>query len=170
IFRGAGQGFRRRRRRLWYQKVQRWSLFFLTMWSGGLAKKWTLEGLLLEVFLAGGVGRFQGRGFGDRDIPPAGAIRCVDKRVGVDVDEGGLVRSFGGSHGLLQVFDGVLPGLDFNDIKAVAAGIHGQVNGQDLLALEVLLFFVVLAVPGTKALRTNGFGQVADGSIAVVLD
>src|SRR5699024_12635886 len=105
-----------------------------------------------------------------RDIPPAGAIRCVDKRVGVDVDEGGLVRSFGGSHGLLQVFDGVLPGLDFDDIKAVAVGIHGQVNGQDLLALEVLLFFVVLAVPGTKALRTNGFGQVADGSIAVVLD
>src|SRR5699024_12203153 len=98
-----------------------------TSWSAGLAKKRALEGLLLEIFLAGGVGRFQGRGFRNRDIPPAGAIRCVDERVGVDVDEGGLVRSFGGSHGLLQVFDGVLPRLDFNDIKAVAAGIHAQV-------------------------------------------
>src|SRR5699024_11320499 len=75
----------------------------ISLWSGGLAKKRALEGLLLEIFLAGGVGRFQGRGFRNRDIPPAGAIRCVDKRVGVDVDEGGLVRSFCGSHGLLKV-------------------------------------------------------------------
>src|SRR5699024_3720801 len=78
--------------------------------------------------------------------------------------------SLGSSHGLFEVVDGIFTRVNFNDVQAVAARIHRQVNGQNLLALEVLLLFVVLAVPGTKALRANGFGQVANGGVTVVLD
>src|SRR5699024_1932343 len=96
--------------------------------------------------------------------------RGIDERVGVNVNKRRLVGSLGSSHGLFEVVDGIFTRVNFNDVQAVAARIHRQVNGQNLLALEVLLLFVVLAVPGTKALRANGFGQVANGGVTVVLD
>src|SRR5699024_1155896 len=109
--------------RVWIQSCVAWRSS-----ERRLAEQRALEGLLLEVFFARGVGGLERGSFRNWYVPPPGAIRGIDERVGVDVNKRRLVGSLGSSHGLFEVVDGIFTRVNFNDVEAVAARIHRQVN------------------------------------------
>src|SRR5699024_2518285 len=93
-----------------------------------LAAQRALEGLLLEVFFARGVGGLERGSLRHWHVPPPGAIRGIDERVGAEVNTRRLVGSLGSSHSVSEVVDGISTKSYFNDVEAVAARIHRQVN------------------------------------------
>src|SRR5699024_3298718 len=64
---------------------------------------------------------------------------------------------------------GVRARVDLDDVDAVAAGIGGQVDGQQFARLEVLRLFVVFPVPGTEPVGPHRLRERADRRVALIL-
>src|SRR5690606_10759282 len=119
------------------------------------AEQRTLRLLLLEVLLARRGRRLERRHLRDGHVPPPRAVGRVDERIAVDVDHGRRVRRLRAGDRGAEVVDRALAGLDLDRLDAVAAGVRGEVDGQEVLALEVARLRVVGAVLRAEALGSD---------------